>query len=364
MSVSSPPTTDDHSRKRIDTDPDRSSFIQRLRDRLGVRPMPAHSPPVYRMHQYRAVLVFIVIVVALGQYWSDDVYRLGVMTNSMMFAIAALGLYFAYSLAGLFAFSQGAFVGIGAYTSARIAESNGFVLGFVAALAVTFVVGVGLGILLRRARHLYFAIGALAFAELCVLLFRNWSAFTGGKGAGIIFGIDPAEVAGREFFTSSEVFWFVLVVISLVLVLCTWIERSPVRRSGIATKEIPTVAHASGVPIYKVVIFLFGFGCALAGAAGSLIAHSVGSITPEAFSVGLAINLYLMILLGGLGSMWGAVTGAFFVTWLPELLRPVQEYTEVVFSLLLLVTIVVLPEGIVGTSSKLVRAGVRRARRS
>lgn len=343
---------------------DETAAIQpadRLRSLVASR-LPDHAPPVYRRHYYLTIVGFAILVAALGMKWSGDPYRLGVMVNSMIFAIAAIGLYFAYTLGGLFAFSQGAFMGIGAYTSARISENNGFVAGLVAAILVTLVVGTILGFLLRRAKHLYFAIGALAFAEVCVLLFRNWSVFTGGMGAGNLFGIDKPSIAGRVFSSSSEVFWFVLVATCVVLVIGSWLERSPVRRSGLATKEIDMVAHASGVPVFKVVVFLFGFGCALAGLAGSLSAHSIGSITPEAFAVGLSINLYLMILLGGLGSIWGAVAGAFFVTWLPELLRPVQEYTTVVFSTLLLATIVLLPEGVVGSGGKLVRLAVNRVR--
>ncbi len=336
-----------------------SSVVERVLGSVGSR-LPAHAPPVYRRHYYLTIVGFALLVAVLGTKWSGDPYRLGVMVNSMIFAIAAIGLYFAYTLGGLFAFSQGAFMGIGAYTSARIAESNGFVAGFVGAVAVTLVLGIALGFLLRRAKHLYFAIGALAFAEVCVLLFRNWSVFTGGKGAGNLFGIDKPSIFGRGFTSSTDVFWFVLAATCVVLVIGAWIERSPVRRNGLATKEIDQVAHASGVPVYKVIIFLFGFGSALAGVAGSLSAHSIGSISPEAFAVGLSINLYLMILLGGLGSIWGAVAGAFFVTWLPELLRPVQEYTTVVFSTLLLATIVILPEGVVGSGGRLVRTGVKR----
>lgn len=335
------------------TDP---TVLPPMRRRSGFtlpRWLPDNAPPVYRRQYYVSIVGFGLLVVAVGAYWSDNPYRLGVMVNSMIFAIAAIGLYFAYTLGGLFAFSQGAFMGIGAYTSARLGVDHGFVVGCVAAIVVTFVVGIGVGFLLRRAKHLYFAIGALAFAEVSVLLFRNWSVFTGGQGAGNIFGIDKPSIGGYVFRSSYAVFWFVLALTCVVLIIGTWLERSPVRRRGLATKEIEMVAYSSGVPVFKIVIFLFGFGCALAGLAGSLLAHSIGSITPEGFTVGLAIDLYLMILLGGIRTIWGPVAGAFFVTWLPELLRPVQEYTTVVFSILLLATIVVMPEGVMGTGGKL-----------
>ncbi|MDW3215600.1 MAG: branched-chain amino acid ABC transporter permease [Ilumatobacteraceae bacterium] len=363
MSASSTPSSAEPLAEQGAPDATRGSFIDRLRQGAAGH-LPAYGPPVNRRHYYLSIVGFALLVAALGMKWSGDPYRLGVMVNSLIFAIAAIGLYFAYTLGGLFAFSQGAFMGIGAYTSARISESNGFLAGLGAAIGVTLIVGIVLGFLLRKAKHLYFAIGALAFAEVCVLLFRNWSVFTGGKGAGNLFGLDKPTIAGYEFRSSSQVFWFVLATTCVVLVIGAWVERSPVRRSGLATKEIPMVAHANGVPVHRVVIFLFGFGCALAGLAGSLSAHSIGSITPEAFLVGLSINLYLMILLGGLGSMWGAVAGAFFVTWLPELLRPIQEYTTVVFSVLLLATIVIMPEGVTGTGGKAIRGVVKRVRGS
>jgi branched-chain amino acid transport system permease protein len=325
--------------------------------------MPAYGPPVYRRPYFLQIILFAALMAALGGVWSEDIYRLGVLTTSLTFAIAAIGLYFAYSLGGLFAFSQGAFMGLGAYVSAQLAAERGFLVGAVAGIVVTFVVALALGTLLRRARHLYFAIGVLAFAEVLVLLFRNWGPLS-DDSAGAVYGIDTPSIAGYDFRSGEQVFWFMLAVTCIVLVLGALVERSPARRHALASKEIPAVAEASGVRVYTVTILLFGFGSALGGLAGVLSAHTLGSITPEAFTVGVAINIYLMILLGGLRSIWGPVVGAFFVVWLPELLRPVKEYQTVIFSLLLLVTIIVLPLGIVGTLTETTRRLVRRAHRS
>lgn len=322
--------------------------------------LPAYGPPVYRRHSYAQVLIFAVIMMVVGLVWSGNGYRLGVMTTAFTYAIAAIGLYFAYSLGGLFAFSQAAFMGLGAYVSAKVGDAHGFLVGFVTAIVVSFIVALAVGFILRQARHLYFAVGALAVAELMGLAFANWK-FLAGTQSGDVSGIVPPNVWGEDLFSAQQLFWFTLVVTCLVLLAGMLVERSPLRRNAVAAKQIPMVARASGVPVYRVTIMLFGFGCALAAIAGSLDAHSIGSITPDAFSVGLAINLYLMLLLGGLRSIWGAVVGALFFVWLPELLRPVQQYETVVNSFLLLLTIIVLPEGIVGTLSKLARKVVHRA---
>jgi branched-chain amino acid transport system permease protein len=323
--------------------------------------LPAYGPPVYHRHGYLQVLVFAVLMVGVGAYWSGDDYRLGVMTTCFIYAIAAVGLYFAYSLGGLFAFSQGAFMGLGAYVSAKVGAEQGFLAGLGSAAVVTFVVALVVGVMLRKARHLYFAVGALAVASLMGLVFSNWEPLA-GPDSGAVYGIVPPSIGGREFVSGHEIFWFTLVIMVVVMVLGVLVERSPMRRNALAAKEIPAVAQASGVPIYKVTIMLFGFGSALAGIAGSVDAHSIGAITPDAFNTGLAINLYLMILLGGLRSIWGAVVGAIFFVWMPELLRPVQSYTTVIYSFLLLFTIILLPDGIVGTLSKLARKVVARVK--
>jgi branched-chain amino acid transport system permease protein len=322
--------------------------------------LPSYAPPVYRRHSYLQVLAFAALMVLVGRLWSGNDYRLGVMATAFTYAIATVGLYFAYTLGGLFAFSQAAFMGLGAYVSAKVGDEYGFLYGFFAAMVVSFVVAVAVGIILRKARHLYFAIGALAVAELMGLAFANWT-FLGGDESGAISGIVPPNAGYGDLFTASQLFWFTLVVTCLVLLASMLVERSPMRRNALAAKQIPMVARASGVPVYRVTIMLFGYGCVLAATAGSLEAHSIGSITPDTFNVGLAIDLHLMLLLGGLRSIWGAVVGAIFFVWLPEWLRSLQEYHTVIYSFLLLLTIIVMPEGIVGTLSKLAGRVVRRA---
>jgi branched-chain amino acid transport system permease protein len=113
--------------------------------------LPEYGPPVYRRHVYLQVVVFVILMAIFGAAFSTDSYRLGVMVTAFTYAIAAIGLYFAYSLGGLFAFSQAAFMGLGAYTSAKIGDEHGFLIGFVSAIVVSFVVALVVGLILRRA---------------------------------------------------------------------------------------------------------------------------------------------------------------------------------------------------------------------
>jgi branched-chain amino acid transport system permease protein len=325
------------------------------------RRQPVYGPTVYRRHQYLEIVVFVLVMIVFAAVYNDE-YHLGVMVTAFTYAIAAIGLYFAYSLGGLFAFSQAAFMGLGAYTSAKVGDEHGFLSGFISAIVVSFVVALAVGLILYRAKHLYFAVGALAVAELMGLAFANWT-FLAGNASGAVSGIVPIQFGNRIYLSATDQFWIILVILVVVLAVSVLVERSPMRRNALATKQIPLVAQASGVPVVRTAIGLFAYGCALAGLAGSIEAHSIGAITPDGFDVGLAINLYLMLLLGGLGSLWGPVVGAMFFTWLPELLRPVRDYETVIYSFLLLVTIIVLPHGIVGTISRGAKEVIRRAQR-
>lgn len=308
-------------------------------------------PPVYRRRHYLTVVAFLVVIALIGAGNTENMYQISVFNNALTISVATVGLYFAYQLGGMFAFSQAAFMGIGAYTSAILSPDYGFVFSAGVALIVAAVLSYGLAFLLRNAKHMYFAIGAMAFAEIVVLVLRNWEVTAGPTGGGNLYGIAPPSVAGYEFPLPGDIFWFLLAVLGVVLLLSVLLERSPLRRHSLAVKAIPQVTESNGIDPRRSAMTLFTYGSTLGALAGVLQAHSLGTIAPESFEVGVSINLFLMLLLGGAGSLWGGVAGAFFLTWLPEFLRPVKEYETVVYSLLLLAVIVLFPNGIVGAIS-------------
>src|SRR5690606_33025115 len=223
----------------------------------------------------------------------------------LMVSVATIGLYFAFQLGGMFAFSQAAFMGIGAYTSAILTPEYGFVFSAGVALIVAAVLAYALSFLLRNAKHMYFAIGALAFAEITVLVLRNWEVTAGPTGGGNLYGIAPPSVAGYEFALPADIFWFLLAVLGIVLLLSVPLERSPLRRHSLAVKAIPQVTESNGIDPRRSAMTLFTYGSTLGALAGVLQAHSLGTIAPESFGVSIAINLYLMLLLGGVGTIWG-----------------------------------------------------------
>ncbi|MDZ7791701.1 MAG: branched-chain amino acid ABC transporter permease [Xanthomonadales bacterium] len=273
-------------------------------------------PPSFRTRRlpYVAALLIMLTLVPL-QF--PGAYELSIANRTITYAVAAIGFYLVFGLSGQFAFSQAIFFGLGAYASAWSGRTlGGFWLALVVGVVITALVAVVFALLVRKADHFYFAIATLGLSEIGLVVFTEWESFTGS--AGQVQVVDDPSIAGFVFDSELRMFWFLLGALALVLVLTAWIERSPVRRDAIVVRDHPEVAASFGMPTLKVQLVMFVLGSSYAGAAGALFAHDQGFISPSSFSVALGINIFLMVILGGLGSMWGAVIGAIFVVLFPS----------------------------------------------
>ena len=312
---------------------------------LVAPPAASAVPPTHRRHQVRTVIVVMAALSLIPLRYSGD-YDLSIANLTITYAIAAIGFYVVFGLSGQFAFSHAAFFGIGGYTFAWAANDHGFWIGMAAAVLITSVVALAFAWLVRRASHFYFAIATLGLSEIALIIFREWTSFTAVGGEVAV--LDDPSVIGFRFDSEFRMFWFLLGALALTALLVVLIERSPLRRESIAMRDHPEVAASLGVPIRRVRFVMFTLGSAIAGFGGALFASDQGFISPTSFGVGLGMNIFLMVILGGLTSMWGALIGATFVVLLPERLRSFSEYRELIFALLLIATILALPEGITG----------------
>jgi branched-chain amino acid transport system permease protein len=300
---------------------------------------------VYRERQLLGVAAVVAVAVALSLL-VDSAYSYGLLHSWMVFAVLGLGFYLVFGLSGQFAFSQGAFVGLGAYASVWAADGRSFAWGLAAAIVVSAVVAFGFALLVWRSDHFYFAIATLAFGFIALVVFREWEAFTAPGGE--ILGIPAPDLFGHRFDSDRDLALFLTAFLGVALLLTALIERSPLRRDTIAFRDNPQVAATLGVPVLRIRLQLFVLGSVYAGVAGALLAGKNGSLSPETFSLQLGIDIFLILLLGGAGSMWGPVLGAAFVVWAPEQLRVVGEYRGLVYGALLVAVIVAFPAGLVG----------------
>ncbi len=319
----------------------------------------AARPPVYRQRQLLGVAAAAAVIGALCLV-VDSAFGYGLLHSWLVFSILGLGFYLVFGVSGQFAFSQGAFFGLGAYASVWASDGRSFAWGLAAAIVVTAVVALAFALVVVRSDHFYFAIATLAFSYIALVVFREFEAFTAPGGE--IVGIAKPDLFGHTFDTGRSLGLFLGAFLALALLLTALIERSPLRREAIAFRDNRQVAATVGVPVLRLRLGMFVLGSTYAGVAGCLFAHKAGFISPESFSLELGIDIFLIVLLGGIGSMWGPALGAAFVVWAPEQLRFVGEYRGLIYGALLVVVIVLFPKGLVGLV-ELAWERVRRVRR-
>lgn len=308
------------------------------------------QPPVYGQHHYLVMGAFLVAVALIAPQIATSRSDQFLVNLWLVYCITGIGFYWVFGLAGKFAFCQTFMMALGGFTSAWLTRTDGpdqpFIVGVAGAVAITCLVALLLGTSVRRAQHFYFAIATLALESIGHTVFKEWTDFTGPNGTTV--GVRPASLAGREFLQENEVFWLFLGALGLVLLLATLIERSPLRREAMAARDNFLVANVAGVRAERHQLVLLVLGSGLGGLSGALIAHWNGVIGIDSFGIDLAIGIFLMLLLGGMGSMWGPVLGAAFYVAVPDLLSDIERYSSVVYGGVLLVVVIAVPEGLVG----------------
>jgi branched-chain amino acid transport system permease protein len=286
--------------------------------------------------------------------------------------ILAVGLNLINGTTGQFSIGHAGFMAVGAYGSAylgvQLAPVVQSLLGAGAvADAVTFNVALLLGALLAaiagllvgapslRLRGDYLAVVTLGFGEIIRISFNNAKFLGSATG---YFGDTPAGLPAYTNF-----FWVYAWAIAIVIAVRN-LTFSQTGRSLAAIREDEIAAEAMATPTTRLKVLAFSFSAATAGIAGGLFAFMQSGIRPEDFRFDKSIDMIVMIILGGLGSISGAVVGGVFVAVTLELMRDLQQYRLVLYALLLIVIMLVRPKGLFGTRElpELIRARFGRGK--
>lgn len=282
------------------------------------------------------------------------------MVFAGIYALITIGLSLLMGYAGQISLGHAAFFGIGAYVSGILTTQYGLnpwlcmLLGALAAAAVAAAVGAPS---LRLKGH-YLAMATLAFGIIVNIVFREEARWTGGPDG--MINIPGLTLFGYALNSVNKYYYLVWAVVAAVFLFTVNLIQSPVGRALRAIHTSEPAAAAMGIPIshYKVVVFTFS--AVLAALAGSLYAHYMNFINPATFDLFFSIKLIIMIALGGMHSIWGAVIGAILVAFLSlEWLHFFEEFEIVVYGAVLLLVTIFLPGGIVGVPAKLL-ARMRR----
>jgi branched-chain amino acid transport system permease protein len=314
-----------------------------------------------------AIAAGLTVVLAAGPLLLGNQYYLQILVNVGINIILVLGLNIITGVTGQLSLCQGAFFGIGAYASALLMMRAGlsFWVSLPLAALVAAVAGFVLGVPALRLRGHYLAMITLAFTVITHQVLQNWTDLTRGNSGlvGIpwpdVVGLGPVELAVR----SRERYYLLVVALVVVAMLATAaLQRSRLGRSLLAIREDEVAAELMGVDTRLCKLIGFSLSALLGGVAGSLYAHYAKILTPDLFGVLQSIDILVMLVIGGAGSIVGSALGAAVVTILPEALRTVADYRFFIFGAILTACILFFPGGLVEVSRRLVprrRAGHR-----
>ena len=288
-------------------------------------------------------------------------YGIFILSMWAVMTIAAIGLNLTLGYAGQISLAQAAFVGIGAYLTAYLTTRgwpfwSTYVLGGIACFAIGWL----LGYPALRVQHHYLAFVTLAFNTLVYLVFRNEEWLTGG-----IYGISNVPrpyVLGWSMERPRDFYYFCLTHLALVSFVAWWLIRSPWGRAFVAVRENPIRALSLGVDTRRYTLMAFAIGAALGGISGALYAPLVQFVDPTPFSLGLSLNLLLMVVVGGSGYFFGPFLGAIVAVLLPEWLRFAEGYYLLGYAVLVVVLMVFCPSGLLGLLERLIKPAAAAGR--
>jgi branched-chain amino acid transport system permease protein len=311
------------------------------------------TPPIQRILRERKIFIPTLIAISVFTLVFPlifSLYQTNIMITGLIYVMLGLGLNIVVGLAGLLDLGYVAFYLVGAYSYALL--NHHFGLGFWVVLPIGAGLGTFFGVLLGfpvlRLRGDYLAIVTLGFGEIIRLIMENWNAFSFGPSG--IANIPRPSFFGIEFSVHNATIYLYYIMIGLVLFTIFVVNRlqdSRIGRAWIALREDEVACQAMGIDKRATKLTAFALGATWAGMAGVIFAAKTTFINPASFTIWESIIILCIVVLGGMGSIIGVITGALVLILLPEYLRAFSEYRMLIFGAILVLMMVFRPGGII-----------------
>jgi branched-chain amino acid transport system permease protein len=264
------------------------------------------------------VVLLLAAPVLFAEYW------LAQLTFVLIYSIAGLGLMLLAGFTGLFSLGHAAFLGVGAYTQAALTGAGmPFPLALACAAGLSASVGIMVGLPALRLKGIYLGMATLSFGFIVEEVLARWESVTKGNAG---MAVKKPEIFGWVI-ESSEGFYFLCLLLTVITTLGILnLLRSPTGRAFVAIRDSEISAQSMGIHLAQYKTMAFGISAALTGLAGALYAHKLQFISPDQFNILQSIDLLLMIVIGGLGSVHGAFLGATFLITMPQAISLVKDF--------------------------------------
>jgi branched-chain amino acid transport system permease protein len=270
---------------------------------------------IFSTNRVKVRMLFLTLLAFLFPLLADN-YIIGLATLCAIASIGAIGLNVLTGFTGQISIGVGAFLGVGGYTSAILTSTLGwsFWIALPVAGIVTASVGALFGIPSLRLKGLYLAIATLAAQFIILFVISRWTGVTGGTSGMVL---QRPSVGNFSLMSASSYYYLCLTILMLTIVYSLNLFRSRTGRAFLAVRDRDVAAQIMGINLFTYKVLSFAISSFFVGIAGALLAHYTMIVSPELYSITVSIQYLAMILVGGLGSILGAVLGAIFITLLP-----------------------------------------------
>jgi len=257
-------------------------------------------------------------VLLLLSPWLLTEYWLAQLTFVLIYSVVGLGLMLLAGFTGLFSIGHAAFLGVGAYTQAVLCNAGWpFPLSLAAAGLLSALVGVVVGLPALRVKGIYLGIATLSFGFIVEEVLARWESVTGGNAG---MHVKAPSLFSWKLDSNVEFYFLCLAVVLLATLGIVNLLRSPTGRAFVAIRDSEVSAQSMGIHLARYKTLSFALSAALAGLGGALYAHKIQFLSPDQFNIVQSIDLLLMVVIGGLGSVHGAFLGAIFLITMPQLI--------------------------------------------
>ncbi|SFN03803.1 branched-chain amino acid ABC transporter permease [Thermodesulforhabdus norvegica] len=301
-------------------------------------------------------LVAVIILPFLFQGIQPISHYIDVMIFAGIFALVTLGLSLLMGYSGQISLAQAAFMGIGAYSTGVLTTLYSWpsMAALIAGMALTGAVAFIVGLPSLKLKGHYLAMATLGFGVIVHIVFNEEVELTGGPSG--LVGIDTLKIATWRVDSPLEWYFLVWGLVTAVIVFSHNLAHSRIGRAFLAIHADEKAAGAMGISVSRYKVQVFVLSAVLASLAGSLYAHYVEFISPSSFDLLWSIRFVLMVMVGGMNNLWGALFGTVLLTFLSnEWLHVFAEWEMIIYGAILLTITLFVPEGIVPALSKLVR---------
>ena len=262
-------------------------------------------------------LALLIAPWSVGDYWMTQ------LSFILIYSIAGLGLMVLAGFTGLASLGHAAFLGVGAYTHTFLLSHGWpFLIALPSAALLAALVGVIVGLPALRVKGIYLAIATLAFGFIVEEVLARWESVTGGNSGRNVPGV---SIFGLELGSGAGFYYVCLIVCTLSTLGVLNLLRSGTGRAFIAIRDSEISAQSMGIAIARYKTLSFAISAALAGVGGALYAHKLKFISPDQFDIIQSIDLVLMIVVGGIGSVHGAFLGAIFLITMPQVIALAKD---------------------------------------